>query len=82
MVAFYLPFLDAQDTLKLNLEKSIDLAIIKNHDLKIAKLEYARAEEQITEAFGLSVLPKIKGTVNFRNSGCVKYCTRKQWLFQ
>ena len=47
MLAFYLPFLSAQDTLKLNLEKSIDLAIIKNHDLKIAKLEYERAEEQI-----------------------------------
>ena len=68
MLAFYLPFLSAQDTLKLNLEKSIDLAIIKNHDLKIAKLEYERAEEQITEAFGLSVLPKIKGTVNYRRA--------------
>ncbi|MGB5848328.1 MAG: TolC family protein [Ignavibacteriaceae bacterium] len=68
MLAFYLPFLGAQDTLKLNLEKSIDLAIIKNHDLKIAKLEYERAEEQITEAFGLSVLPKIKGVVNYRRA--------------
>ena len=68
MVAFYLPFLGAQDTLKLNLEKSIDLAIIKNHDLKIAKLEYERADEQITEAFGLSVLPKIKGVVNYRRA--------------
>jgi len=64
-VAFYLPLLSAQDTLRLNLEKSIELAIIKNHDLKIAKLEYERADEQITEAFGLSVLPKIKGVVNY-----------------
>ncbi len=68
MVAFYLPFLGAQDTLKLNLEKSIDLALIKNHDLKIAKLEYERAEEQITEAFGLSVLPEIKGIVDYRRA--------------
>ena len=68
MVAFYLPFLGAQDTLKLNLEKSIDLALIKNHDLKIAKLEYQRAEEQITEAFGLSVLPEIKGIVDYRRA--------------
>ena len=64
-MAFYLPLLSAQDTLRLNLEKSIELAIIKNHDLKIAKLEYERADEQITEAFGLSVLPKIKGVVNY-----------------
>ncbi len=68
MVAFYLPLLGAQDTLKLNLEKSIDLALIKNHDLKIAKLEYQRAEEQITEAFGLSVLPEIKGIVDYRRA--------------
>jgi outer membrane protein len=68
ILASYLPFLGAQDTLKLNLEKSIDLALIKNHDLKIAKLEYERAEEQITEAFGLSVLPEIKGVVNFRRA--------------
>jgi outer membrane protein TolC len=68
MVAFYLPFLGAQDTLKLNLEKSIDLALINNHDLKIAKLEYQRAEEQITEAFGLSVLPEIKGIVDYRRA--------------
>ena len=68
MLAIYLPFLGAQDTLKLNLEKSIDLAITKNHDLKIAKLEYERADEQITEAFGLSVLPKIKGVVNYRRA--------------
>ncbi len=68
MLAIYLPFLGAQDTLKLNLEKSIDLALIKNHDLKIAKLEYQRAEEQITEAFGLSVLPEIKGIVDYRRA--------------
>ncbi len=63
ILALYLPFLGAQDTLKLNLERSIDLALIKNYDLKIAQLEYQRAEEQITEAFGLSVLPDIKGIV-------------------
>lgn len=68
ILALYLPFLGAQDTLKLNLEKSIDLALIKNYDLKIAKLEYERAAEQITEAFGLSVLPEIKGVVNYRRA--------------
>ncbi|MCH7900018.1 MAG: TolC family protein [Acidobacteria bacterium] len=68
ILALHLPFLGAQDTLKLNLEKSIDLALIKNHDLKIAHLEYQKAEELITEAFGLSVLPEIKGIVNYRRA--------------
>lgn len=68
ILALYVPFSVAQDTLNLNLEKSINLAIVKNHDLKIAKLEYQKAEEQITEAFGLSVLPKIKGIVDYRRA--------------
>ena len=68
ILVLYLPFSGAQDTLKLNLEKSIDLALIKNHDLKIAQLEYQKAEELITEAFGLSVLPEIKGIVNYRRA--------------
>jgi len=65
LIFLYLPVSIAQDTLKLNLDKSIDLAIEYNHDLQIAKLEYERAEEQITEAFGTSVLPKIDGRVNY-----------------
>jgi outer membrane protein len=65
LIFLYLPVSIAQDTLKLNLDKSIDLAIEYNHDLQIAKLEYERAEEQITEAFGTSVLPKIDGRVDY-----------------
>lgn len=65
LIFIYLPVLIAQDTLKLNLDKSIDLAIEYNHDLQIAKLEYERAEEQITEAFGTSVLPKIDARVDY-----------------
>lgn len=64
----YLPVSIAQDTLRLNLEKSIDLALKKNYDLKIAELDYRKAEEQITEAFGLSVLPKLKGRVDYRRA--------------
>jgi outer membrane protein TolC len=68
ILSSYLPFSFAQDTLKLNLESSIDLALKKNYDLKIAELEYQKADEQISEAFGLSVLPKLKGTVDYRRA--------------
>jgi outer membrane protein TolC len=64
-IILYLPVSVAQDTLKINLQKGIDLAIEYNHDLQIAKLEYDRAEEQITEAFGISVLPKIDARVDY-----------------
>ena len=64
----YLPFSFGQDTLNLNLEKCIDLAIQYNHDLKIAELDYQKADEQITEAFGSAVLPTIKGEINYRRA--------------
>ena len=64
----YLPVSFAQDTLKLNLGKSIDLAIKNNHDLKLARLDYQKAEEQVDEAFGSSVLPKLKGEINYRRA--------------
>ena len=63
-----LPFSFGQDTLNLNLEKCIDLAIQYNHDLKIAELDYQKADEQITEAFGSAVLPTIKGEINYRRA--------------
>jgi outer membrane protein TolC len=68
IIALYLPLSIAQDTLRLDLEKCIDLALKKNHDIKIAELEYQKAEEQISEAFGSSVLPKIKATVDYRRA--------------
>jgi outer membrane protein TolC len=61
----YLPSSFAQDTLKLNLESSINLALKNNYDLKIAELEYEKAVEQRDEAFGLSVLPKLKGSIDY-----------------
>jgi len=65
---FTFPALYAQDTLNLNLQRSIDIALQNNHDLKIAKLEYEKAVEQVSEAFGRSVLPKISGAVNYRRA--------------
>ena len=56
---------EKKDSLTLDLQKSIDLAIEFNHDLKIARLENQKAEEQVREAWGSSVLPTIKGTVDY-----------------
>ena len=64
----YLPFLFAQDTLHLKLEDCINLAIQFNHDLKMAELDYQKADEQVSEAFGSAVLPTIKGDVNYRRA--------------
>jgi outer membrane protein len=61
-----LPTAFGQTELVLDLNKCIELALEKNHDLKLAKLESEKADEQITEAFGSSVLPDIKGTVDYR----------------
>jgi outer membrane protein TolC len=64
-ILLFIPFSVAQDTLKINLEKSIEIAIENNHDLQLAKFDYELADEQITEAFGASVLPKIDARVDY-----------------
>jgi outer membrane protein TolC len=58
----------AQDTLNLDLNKSIELALKFNHDLKIARLDKQKAEEQVTEAWGSSVYPKLSGFVNYNRA--------------
>ena len=65
-IFFTLPIAFGQTELVLDLNKCIELALEKSHDLKLAKLESEKADEQITEAFGSSVLPDIKGTVDYR----------------
>jgi len=67
-IIFTLPAAFAQTKLVLDLEKCIELAIEKSHDLKLADLEKEKADEQITEAFGSSVLPDIKGSVDYRRA--------------
>lgn len=57
-----------QDTLQLNLEKSIELALEYNHDLKLAKFEKAKADEQVDEAWGSSLFPKISGFANYNRA--------------
>jgi outer membrane protein TolC len=57
-----------KDTIALDLQKSIELAIEFNHDLKLAKLEEEKAEEQVREAWGSSVFPNISGNINYNRA--------------
>jgi len=59
---------ETNDTLQLDLTKSIELALEYNHDLKIVKLDKLKADEQVTEAWGSSVFPKISGFVNYNRA--------------
>jgi len=58
----------AQEVKEITLEECVKLAIENNHMHKQALLSRDRAIEQETEAFGLSVLPQINGTVNYTNA--------------
>lgn len=47
--------------LTLTLDKAIRIAFENNHDLKQSKLDKQKAEEQVRQTFGESVLPSIDG---------------------
>jgi outer membrane protein TolC len=74
MLSFFISDLFAQeelkkeDTLKLDLEKSIELALEFNHDLKLAKYDEEIAREQVREAWGSSVFPNISGSVDYNRA--------------
>ncbi len=58
----------AQDTLMLDLEKSIDLALKQNYDLKKVKIDEKIAEKRVTEAYGSALFPSIDGTVRYNRA--------------
>lgn len=58
----------AQEVEKITLEECVKLAIENNHMHKQALLSREKAIEQETEAFGLSVLPQVSGTINYTNA--------------
>lgn len=67
-IIFTTPAAFGQNKLVLDLNKCIELALEKSHDLKLAELEKEKAEEQVDEAFGSAVLPDIKGSVDYRRA--------------
>lgn len=58
----------AQDTLSLNMEKSIDLALKQNYGLRQAKLDQKIADERVTEAYGSALFPTIDGNVRYNRA--------------
>lgn len=59
---------NAQEPQNITLKYCIDFAIKNNHMHKQAILNVEKAVEQENEAFGLSVLPQVNGTVNYTNA--------------
>ncbi len=59
--------LNAQNSkpVKLDLQKSIELALENNHDYKKAKLDFDKAEEQVRQAYGSALFPSIDGSINY-----------------
>lgn len=51
--------------IKVNLREAISIALENNHDLKQARLQKQKADEQIRQAFGESVLPSVEGIANY-----------------
>lgn len=67
IILFLLSLLTAfsQQPLKLDLEKSMSLALKHNHDLKLAYYDKEIADERVDEAWGSSVFPTIRGNVDY-----------------
>jgi outer membrane protein len=70
LLTFFLFDLFAQEEIKtesvqLDLQKSISLALEYNHDLKLARFEQMKAEEQVDEAWGSALFPKISGFADY-----------------
>ncbi len=69
MIISLLPVVAQQkEVLKLDLRKSINLALENNHDYKQAKLDFQKAEEQVRQAYGSALFPNIDGTLNYNRA--------------
>jgi outer membrane protein TolC len=61
-------FAQGNTKLVLNLEQAIVTALENNHDLKKAKLDFEKAEQQVREAYGTSLFPAIDGSVQYNRA--------------
>jgi outer membrane protein TolC len=61
-------FAQSPKALKLDLNKSIELALKNNHDYKQAKLDYEKAEEQVKQAYGSALFPTIDGSISYNRT--------------
>ncbi len=58
----------AQEDTPISLEECVRIAIENNYVHKQALLNKEKADEQVTEAYGKSLFPKIDGTANYSNA--------------
>lgn len=58
----------SQDTVTLDLTKTMELALKYNNDLKVSYLNRTIADEKVSEAWGSAVMPDINGNVNYRKA--------------
>ena len=68
VVSLSLNMIFAQGDAPTSLEECVRIAIENNYIHKQALLNKEKADEQVTEAYGKSVLPKIDGTANYSNA--------------
>lgn len=54
-----------ENIIHLNLNKSLEMALEGNHDIKKASLNHEKAEEQVRQAYGSSLFPSIEGSGNY-----------------
>lgn len=56
------------DTIAVDLQKAISIALDNNYDLKAGVLNQKIAYEKVNETWGQAVYPEIKGSVNYRRA--------------
>jgi outer membrane protein len=55
----------SQSPVRLDLEKSINMALKGNNELRISRLEKEKADEKVSEAYGSAIFPTIRGSINY-----------------
>lgn len=55
-------------SINIDLNSAIELALKNNHDLRLSKLDKEKADELVREAWGSSLFPNINGFANYRRA--------------
>jgi len=58
-------YAQSENPIKINLEYALVSALQNNHDLKKARLDFEKAEEQVREAYGTSLFPAINADIRY-----------------
>ncbi len=58
-------YAQSENSIKIDLEFALVTALQNNHDLKKARLDFEKAEEQVREAYGTSLFPAINADIRY-----------------